>query len=185
VLFPPSLSSAAKAYFEWPGDLTPTAKLKEFKMTKTSKFRSDLATAIAVISLSGGVALTSFTAVNAAEMVQKVAMVDTAQSGNFQNSTYNITGSWTIVKENGQTILRLSDDFKTKNGPDLKLFLSPSKVGTLTGKTALNEAVRLSVLKSSKGGQDYVIPVNIDISDFESILIHCEAFSVLWGGADI
>jgi hypothetical protein len=79
----------------------------------------------------------------------------------------------------------LSDDFNTKNGPDLKLFLSPNKVENLTGKTALNQAVRLSVLKSNKGGQDYVIPVTIDITEFGSILIHREAFSVLWGGANI
>ena len=154
-------------------------------MTQSLKFKSHLASVIAAVALSSGVVLTSFTPVNAAETLQKVAMAETAHSGHFKNVTYGIKGQWSIVQDNGQTVLRLSDDFKTKNGPDLKLFLSPKNVADLTGKTALDQAVRLSVLKSNKGGQDYVIPATIDISDFGSILIHCEAFSVLWGGADL
>ena len=155
------------------------------KMTQSLKFKSHLASAIAAVALSSGVVLTSFTPVNAAETIQKMAMAETAHSGDFVDSTYGIKGKWSIVLDNGQTVLRFSDDFKTKNGPDLKLFLSPNKVADLTGKTALDQAVRLSVLKSNKGAQDYIIPVTIDVSDFGSILIHCEAFSVLWGGADI
>ena len=90
-----------------------------------------------------------------------------------------------IVNENGQRILRFSDDFKTKNGPDLKLFLSPKSVGDVTGKTATQGAVKLSVLRSNKGSQDYVIPSHIDLSQYGSILIHCEAYSKLWGGANL
>ena len=154
-------------------------------MKQSSNFKSYLSTAIATIALSSGVVLTSFTPVNAAPTIQRITMAELAQSGNFKNVTYGVKGSWSIVKENGHTVLRFSDDFNTKNGPDLKLFLSPNKVENLTGKTALNQAVRLSVLKSNKGGQDYVIPVTIDITEFGSILIHREAFSVLWGGANI
>ena len=114
-----------------------------------------------------------------------VAATTSAQSGSFEKSSFSIKGDWAIVKENGQIILRFSDDFKTKNGPDLKLFLSPKSVGNVTGATATQDAVKLSVLRSNKGSQDYIIPSHIDLSQFGSILIHCEAFSKLWGGANL
>ena len=109
----------------------------------------------------------------------------TTTSGSFEKTSFSINGDWAIVNENGQRILRFSDDFKTKNGPDLKLFLSPKSVGDVTGKTATQGAVKLSVLRRNKGSQDYVIPADIDLSQYGSILIHCEAYSKLWGGANL
>jgi len=100
----------------------------------------------------------------------------------FIKKKYNIKGQWKVVQKNGQTIIRFSDDFKTKNGPDLKVFLSPQSVGDVTGKTALQGAVTLGVLKSNKGTQDYIIPKGVSLANFSSVLIHCEAYSVLWGG---
>jgi len=121
----------------------------------------------------------------AAQSAPAVAMADKVQSGTFEKSSFTINGDWQIVRENGQMIFRLSDDFKTKNGPDLKLFISPKPVEDLNGITATTDAVRLAVLRSTKGAQEYVIPAGVDLSQFGSILIHCEAFSKLWGGANI
>ena len=150
-------------------------------MTLNNKAKTFLTTAIASLAIYGGTTVE----LQAAEPSLAVAMVGTAQTGNFEKRAFNIKGDWEIVKENGQTIFRLSEDFKTKNGPDLKLFLSPKTVGNATGSTATQDAVRLGVLKSNKGGQDYIIPSNIDLSQYGSILIHCEAFSKLWGGANL
>ncbi len=144
-----------------------------------------IVTTAATLAVFGGFSVTSLTAANAAEPVTTVAMVDKAQAGTFTKATFGIKGEWQILQQNGQTIFRLNDKFKTKNGPDLKLFLSPKKVSAVTGETATQGAVRLGVLKSNKGTQDYVIPANVDLSQFGSILIHCEAYSKLWGGADI
>lgn len=132
--------------------------------------------------------MTVFGAANltyAAEPTTAFAMAKKATSGSFETQAFHIKGDWKIVKENGQTIFRVSDDFKTKNGPDLKLFLSPKTVSGATGATATQDAIRLGVLRSNKGGQDYIIPANIDLSQYGSILIHCEAFSKLWGGANL
>jgi len=151
--------------------------------------KSYIATALATVAIYGGASLTVLCAANVAHAaeatVTTVAMTDTAKSGDFTKRTYGIQGDWKIVKENGQTILRLSDDFKTKRGPDLKIFLSPQTLDSVTGTTATANSVRLGELKSNKGTQDYVIPANIDLSQFGSVLIHCEAFSKLWGGADL
>lgn len=154
----------------------------------TLKKNTLIKTAFASFALYGGISMTTLGAAgiaHSAEPAVAVAMVETTQSGSFEKSSFNIKGDWEIVKENGQTIFRVSEDFKTKNGPDLKLFLSPNSVDTATGATATQNAVRLGALKSNKGGQDYIIPANIDLSQFNSILIHCEAFSKLWGGANL
>jgi len=157
-------------------------------MTRKTKARIHINALIASLSIIGAASATTLSLTNvahAAEPVIALAMVENTSSGRFEKRSFNIKGDWKIVKENGQTIFRLSEDFKTKNGPDLKLFLSPKTVGDATGSTATQGAVKLGVLKSNKGGQDYIIPSNIDLSQFESILIHCEAFSKLWGGADL
>jgi len=136
--------------------------------------------------LLGSAALTTMAVPSLAHAADPaVAMADKTQSGEFTKTSFKIKGQWQIVRENGQTIFRVSEDFKTKNGPDLKLFISPKKVESVTGTTATTGAVRLGVLRSSKGAQDYLIPEGVDLSQFGSILIHCEAYSKLWGGANI
>lgn len=103
----------------------------------------------------------------------------------FTKKKYHIKGDWSVVQENGRTIIRFSESFKTKNGPDLKVFLSPQTVGDVTGKTALDGAVTLGRLKSNKGTQDYIVPNGVSLANFSSVLIHCEAYSVLWGGGSL
>ena len=104
------------------------------------------------------------------------------QGGSFVKKKYKIAGDWKIVQENGQTIIRFSDGFKTKGGPDLKVFLSPQSLNAVNGKTATDGAVLLGVLKNKKGGQDYIVPEGVDLANFGSVLVHCEAYSILWGG---
>jgi len=157
-------------------------------MTLNSKITTFIKTTVSSLAILGGASLTVFGAANltyAAEAPLAVAMIETPQAGQFEKATFNIQGEWQILKENGQTIFRVSEEFKTKNGPDLKLFLSPKSVGNVTGSTATQNALRLGVLKSNQGSQDYIIPANVDLSQFRSILIHCEAYSKLWGGANI
>jgi len=127
--------------------------------------------------------LTALTATLALTMIPGLAFANS--SGDFTDKRYDIKGSWEIVNIDGQTAIRFSDDFKTKRGPDLKIFLSPRKIADVTGSTATDQSLKLSLLKSNKGEQTYIIPESVNLDKFESILIHCEAFSVLWGGFDI
>jgi len=157
-------------------------------MTQSIKPMAHLKAAITSFAVIAGVTFTglnSFDLAYATETAAAATMADKVQSGTFEKSSFKINGDWQIVYENGQTIFRLSEEFKTKNGPDLKLFLSPKTVGNATGSTATTDAVRLGVLRTNKGSQDYVIPEGVDLSEFGSILIHCEAFSKLWGGANL
>ena len=104
------------------------------------------------------------------------------KSGSWTKKSYSVAGSWKIVKDGTTTKLVLTG-MKTKSGPDLKLFLSPTVVGSLNGKTATKGAHKIAALKSSKGGSEYVIPSSVDLSKYKSLALHCEKFSKLWGAA--
>jgi len=103
----------------------------------------------------------------------------------FVKKRYTIKGTWNVTEENGQNVIRFNDDFKTKGGPDLKVYLSPNSVSNLNSKSVEGSSLKLSVLKSNKGAQSYIIPAGVNLSDYKSVVIHCEAFSVLWGGFDL
>ena len=117
------------------------------------------------------------------------AIVQVAQTAStpvsFQKKTYALKGSVTVEQRGDRTVLVFSDDFKTKRGPDLKVFLSKNAVSDATGTNATTQAVRLGELTSNRGGQEYVLPEGVNLSEYSSVLVHCEAFSKLWGGADL
>ncbi len=108
-----------------------------------------------------------------------------APSAPFVKKRYNIKGTWDIIEVEGQKIIRFNEDFKTKGGPDLKVYLSSQSITELSSENVSATSLKLSVLKSNKGRQSYIIPPDVNLSDYKSVLIHCEAFSVLWGGFDL
>ncbi len=113
------------------------------------------------------------------------AFAELPSGGDFVDKKYDIDGGWTLEKRDGNWVVALDEGFKTKAGPDLKIFLSPQSIGDVTGKTAVKGSVLVSALQSNTGAQEYVLPASVNPEDFSSLLIHCEKFSVLWGGANI
>ncbi len=92
----------------------------------------------------------------------------------FLKKKEKIRGSFVIEKEGDQTFLIISDDFKTKKGPDLQLVLSPLAFNEVSGKSAMNSgAVSIGPLKSHIGGGRYLIPKSLDLSKMKCVLIHC------------
>ncbi len=117
--------------------------------------------------------------------IQKATSDDIEANNHFVKKRYSIKGMWSVSQEDGQTIIQFNEDFKTKGGPDLKLYLSSNSLEDLESGTVEASSVKLSVLKSNRGAQSYIIPEDIDLSNYKSVVIHCEAFSVLWGGFNL
>lgn len=113
------------------------------------------------------------------------ASAEDPKEGTWVDKKYSISGGWSIEKQGDQHVIKFSDDFKTKGGPDLKVFLSPQTIEDVTGKTATLDSIMIAILRQTSGAQEYVLPATIDVSQFKSLLIHCEAYSVLWGGANL
>jgi hypothetical protein len=81
-----------------------------------------------------------------------------------------------IPLENGGNVLRL-EDLVVTNGPDLYVYLS-------TDKSAL-DFINLGRLKANIGNQNYPIPAGTDLTKYDTVLIWCKAFSVLFGSAEL
>ena len=81
-----------------------------------------------------------------------------------------------ILIGGGGNVLRLEDLLVT-NGPDLYVYLSTDK--------SASDFVNLGRLKANIGNQNYPIPDETDMTKYDTVLIWCRAFSVLFGSADL
>jgi len=141
-------------------------------------------------SAFAAVALTAAAfAAPAGASLDAAAAQETAQAplhqGAWSKKTYRAAGAWSIYAENGKTYVKLSSNFRTRNGPDLKIFLSPLAAADVNGGNATDGSVLIAPLASNAGEQVYEIPASVDLADYRSILIHCERFSKLWSAADL
>ncbi len=98
---------------------------------------------------------------------------------------YDINGGWNISEQDGKQILTFDEDFSTRKGPDLKIYLSRESIQKVKGRSVTKSSVLISPLKSEKGAQQYELPSDLNLDDFSSVLIHCEAYAHLWGGGSL
>lgn len=105
--------------------------------------------------------------------------------GTWVNKSYDIHGRWTIVARDGKRYIEFDRDFKTRRGPDLKVYLSSRPLEALTDRTVAPSSVEIAPLKAPRGAQEYEIPAHINLGEYRSLVIHCKRFSHLWGGAEI
>ncbi|MEM1391032.1 MAG: DM13 domain-containing protein [Pseudomonadota bacterium] len=142
------------------------------------------AVAVFIAAAGAGVCAPSFAQVATPQPASIETLVD-LPSGDFVRKSKKLKGSYDVVQRDGRTFIIFSDDFRAANGPDLKIFLSPKSLSETTGRNATDGAINIGVLKSTRGVQEYEVPAGVDLASFESVLVHCEAYSVLWGGSNL
>lgn len=81
-----------------------------------------------------------------------------------------------IPLQDGRNILRL-ENLRVTNGPDLYVYLATDK--------SASDFVSLGKLKANNGNQNYNIPSEIDLTKYDTVLIWCRPFSVLFGSAEL
>ena len=104
------------------------------------------------------------------------------KTGQWIKKQYPTKGNWKIVNEAGVNYLELSKDFATKNAPDVKIFISKKDASSITHKNATEGTVIARVKKTKSNGeaQRFEIPKNIDPSQYKSLALQCEKYSVLF-----
>jgi Electron transfer DM13 len=127
-----------------------------------------------------GAAQTNGTTVNE-EMTTTIGQeASAAYTGEFvgvNDGIHNAEGQVKVLRLNdGTNFLRL-EEFKATNGPDLYVYLSVDK--------SASDFVNLGRLKGNVGNQNYEIPEGTNLSQYATVLIWCQAFSVLFGSADL
>ncbi len=116
------------------------------------------------------------------DMTQAMASGEpmTSYTGAFvgvNDGIHNAEGNVKVIRLNDATYILRLEDFRSTNGPDLYVYLS-------TDKTA-SDFVNLGRLKGNMGNQNYEIPQGTDLEKYDTVLIWCRAFSVLFGSAEI
>ncbi len=110
-----------------------------------------------------------------AEPVQPIALA----LGSFVGTgdgIHNAEGTAKILSLDNAQFLRL-EDFKATNGPDLHVYLATDEKAT--------DYVDLGLLKANIGNQNYQIPEGTNLSKYDTALVWCKQFSVLFGHANL
>ncbi len=103
------------------------------------------------------------------------------KQGNFVDADFFHKGmgkAFILEYPDGRKILRF-ENFEVVNGPDLYVYFS--KKSNPTGDIkSLGDFIDLGRLKGNIGDQNYELPQNILISDYQSAVIWCKRFGVLF-----
>ena len=105
--------------------------------------------------------------------------------GSFEGASgHAVEGTATAYRlSDGSRVLRL-EDFESDNGPDLKVWLV--KTASADGEAILEAGhASLGALKGNQGNQNYDLPAELDLDQYEAVSIWCERFSVNFGTAPL
>ncbi|HMQ55964.1 MAG TPA: DM13 domain-containing protein [Anaerolineae bacterium] len=118
-------------------------------------------------------------------MPEAVAADPTAVlEGQFQDadSFHQGAGTATIYElPDGAHLLRF-EEFSVTNGPDLHVILSKHPNPTSQADIG-TDYIDLGSLKGNLGNQNYEIPTGVDLSEYQSIVIYCKPFHVVFSVA--
>jgi Electron transfer DM13 len=90
---------------------------------------------------------------------------------------HNAEGTAKVIPlQDDSNILRL-EDLRVTNGPDLYVYLATDK--------SASDFVSLGKLKANNGNQNYDLPTETDLTKYDTVLIWCRPFSVLFGSAEL
>lgn len=122
-----------------------------------------------------------------AETLPAEFMLTEVKAGTFRDAdaAHKGSGKATILQSGGgAAVLRLTE-FAVTNGPDLEVWLveaaDPASASDVTG----SKWVSLGPLKGNKGDQNYFLPADVDASAYNSVVIWCEQFGVLFSPAPL
>jgi hypothetical protein len=99
----------------------------------------------------------------------------TVSSGSFTSGVHASSGSVKVTKDAANKIYLIFENFKTDNGPDLRIWLSPNNSGSPYQEVGL--------LKAVSGSFYYPLDASYNYTANNRVLIWCKQFSVLFGSA--
>ena len=99
------------------------------------------------------------------------------------DSFHQGSGSATVFQQGEQRVLRL-EEFSVTNGPDLHVILT--KHPSPASRDDVGEDyIDLGSLKGNMGNQNYEIPADVDLSEYQGVVIYCVPFHVVFATATL
>ena len=108
-------------------------------------------------------------------------------TGSFRDADnfHHGSGQATIYQlPDGTYLLRL-EDFNGTNGPELHVLLSPHPDPTSRSQVTGPGYIDLGDLKGNIGNQNYPVPAGVDVTGYQSVVIYCKPFHVLFSVAPL
>ena len=124
-----------------------------------------------------------------AEEAMPAEMAESAvvKTGEFRDADRFHKGSGTASiyrLADGSHVLRL-ESFSVTNGPALVVMLTPHRNPSSSADVHEPGYVELAKLKGNKGNQNYPLPDGVDPATFNSVVIYCKPFKVVFSVAPI
>lgn len=105
--------------------------------------------------------------------------------GSFYNLAHLSSGEALVYQlADGNRILRFQN-FSVDNGPDLYVYLMPVDPVPNVSGSEIPGYYSLGRLKGNIGDQNYEIPADLDLSQYKSVVIWCQAFAVPFAAAPL
>lgn len=113
----------------------------------------------------------------------EILLAEKSAIGQFVPVEHPTQGQASIIEEDGKRYLELSSDFQTDAGPALEVILH--NADTVALKIEEGSYVSLGALTSFNGSQRYLIPEDVDLSQYQSVAIWCQQFNATFGYAPL
>jgi hypothetical protein len=97
---------------------------------------------------------------------------------------YSGEGRAVVLNDGSEQRFVRFENFSTDNGPDLRVYLSVSDADGPSGAFD-DDFIDLGVLKGNIGDQNYEIPVGVDLSIYDTVVVWCVRFSTPFTAADL
>ena len=95
------------------------------------------------------------------------------------------TGTVLVYRQpDGSHVIRF-EDLEVSNGPDLLVILSTSPLVFDQNAYSAVEYLSLGDLKGNKGNQNYEVPADVNVEDYQTVAIWCRRFNYTFNAADI
>ena len=118
-------------------------------------------------------------------MSKEMAVAVVLKKGEFKGLGHSGEGTATIyLLPDGTHVLRL-ESFKTSNGPDLHVVLTPHADPTNRTEVKEDGYIDLAKLKGNIGNQNYPLPAGTDPANFNAVVIYCNPFNVIFAVAPL
>ena len=165
--------------------VTDLQKFQEFMSVNSEEERAEIGQQMATEEKNAilrGAAQTTGNTVN--ENMTEAAATTLGQTSLFlgefvgvNDGIHDAEGMAKVIQLGDASMILRLENFKATNGPDLYVYLATDN--------SASDFVNLGKLKGNIGNQNYGIPEGTDFSKYHAVLIWCQAFSVLFGSAEL
>ena len=111
-------------------------------------------------------------------------VVTLAEGSFIPRGRYSGEGQAIVLNDGSEQRFLRFENFSTDNGPDLRVYLSASDANGDSGAFD-DDFDDLGVLKGNIGDQNYEIPVGVDLSVYDTVVVWCVRFSSPFTAADL